>query len=124
MALGRIELVALAAPFAVLLGVGLAHESDPNVCVRIELRSSPMIALRTCQQQSSTASVLGWNMFGGELLRFDSLPKERLESVPCYAERTDVQRADVMRKLVAHDDRTRRGERLRAVVEPRLPSFQ
>jgi len=95
-----------------------------DVCVCIELRSSPMIALRTCQQQSSTASTLGWNMFGGELLRFDGLPKERLESVPCYAERTDVQRADVMRKMVAHDSRTRRGERLRAAVEPCLSSFQ
>jgi uncharacterized protein (DUF58 family) len=37
LALGRIELVALAAPFAALLGVGLAHESDPNVRVRVEL---------------------------------------------------------------------------------------
>ena len=37
LALGRVELVALAAPFAVLLGVGLALERDPDVRVRLEL---------------------------------------------------------------------------------------
>jgi uncharacterized protein (DUF58 family) len=37
LALGRVELVALAAPFAVLLGVGLALERNPDVRVRLEL---------------------------------------------------------------------------------------
>jgi uncharacterized protein (DUF58 family) len=37
LALGRVELVALAAPLVLLLGVGLVSERDPNVRLRLEL---------------------------------------------------------------------------------------
>jgi hypothetical protein len=84
----------------------------------IEVRTSPMIALSARQYEWSTASVVGRHVLGGELFRLDSLPKEGFESVPSYAERTDVQRPDVLRKVIAHDRRTRRSKRLRAEIEP------
>jgi uncharacterized protein (DUF58 family) len=53
LALGRVELVALAAPFAVLLGVGLALERDPDVRVRLELDRD-----RALENETVTATLL------------------------------------------------------------------
>jgi uncharacterized protein (DUF58 family) len=53
LALGRIELVALAAPFAALVGVGLALERDPDVHVRLEFDRD-----RALEDETVTATLL------------------------------------------------------------------